>query len=98
MLCLEESSKTSYLKQPYKDYPPEATSGILNKSFVWWLNKLFVTGYQKLISDHDLFNIDPALESGHIGERLQSMWDKRGKCSNFPIAVNILTTLSKTRG
>lgn len=55
MLFFEARPKVSYLRSPYREYPPEATSGILNLSLVWWLNSLFLTGYQKLIVSQDLF-------------------------------------------
>jgi hypothetical protein len=79
MLCLEAQPKTSYLKQHYKDYPPEATSGILNLSFVWWLNRLFVAGFRKLMTTQDLFDIDHALKSEILAKRIQEAWDKRGE-------------------
>ncbi|XHG07806.1 hypothetical protein AWENTII_010938 [Aspergillus wentii] len=78
MLSLESRGKTSYLQSPYKEYPPEATSGIVNLSFVWWLNRLFATGYRKLIGSRDLFDLDPGLASATAGERLKRVWKKHG--------------------
>lgn len=76
LLCLEAQAKTSYLKPPYNRYPPEATSGILNASFVWWLNKLFVAGFRKLITSQDLFKIDTGLGSESLRNRLKLAWDR----------------------
>lgn len=84
MLCLEARSKSSYLKSPYKDLPPEATSGILNLSFVWWLNGLFATGFQKLLTMDDLSELDPALSSEALGKKMQAIWDKRGDSETMP--------------
>jgi ATP-binding cassette subfamily C (CFTR/MRP) protein 1 len=78
MLVLEAHPKRSYLKPPYKDYPPEEISGILNLSLVWWLNGLFVTGFRKLMTTQDLFDIDQSLRSDAVGEIIQKAWDKRG--------------------
>ncbi|KAE8391677.1 P-loop containing nucleoside triphosphate hydrolase protein [Aspergillus alliaceus] len=78
MLLLEMREKTSYLQSPYQEYPPEATSGIINLSFVWWINQLFVMGYRKLIGNRDLFDLDPGLASGPAGERLKRVWEKHG--------------------
>src|SRR5699024_10490853 len=44
MLLLESRKKTRYLKQAHADLPPEATSGIIIRSFLWWLNDLFRRG------------------------------------------------------
>ncbi|KAJ5401745.1 ABC transporter integral membrane type 1 [Penicillium crustosum] len=82
MLLLETRKKTSYLKSPYKEYPPEATSGIVNQSFVWWLNRLFLTGYQKIIESGDLFALEPGLGSGDAGKKLKVAWEKHGKAEN----------------
>lgn len=77
MLFFEAQTKRRHLRAPYKDYPPEATSGVINLSFVWWLNSLFVTGFRKLIASEDLFNIDRGLKSEALAERLQSVWEQR---------------------
>lgn len=79
MLLLENREKTSYLKSPYKEYPPEATCGIVNLSFVWWLNRLFLAGCRKIIGSRDLFALEPGLSSGSTGERLKKSWEKHGR-------------------
>ncbi|KAE8415945.1 putative multidrug resistance protein [Aspergillus pseudocaelatus] len=82
MLLLEMRGKASYLKSPYRDYPPEATSGIVNLSFVWWINRLFMTGYQKLMGNRDLDDLEPGLASGLAGERLKRVWEKHGSAKS----------------
>ncbi|KAJ6139789.1 ABC transporter integral membrane type 1 [Penicillium samsonianum] len=74
MLLLETREKTSYLKSPYKEYPPEATCGIVNLSFVWWLNRLFLTGCRKIIGSGDLFALEPGLSSGKAGNTFSLPW------------------------
>ncbi|PYH89693.1 putative multidrug resistance protein [Aspergillus ellipticus CBS 707.79] len=78
MLVLETREKTPYLKTPYNQYFPEATRGIINLSFVWWMNSLFITGYRKVIGSRDLFDLDPDLASAVAGEKLRRAWDKHG--------------------
>ncbi|KAB8278602.1 P-loop containing nucleoside triphosphate hydrolase protein [Aspergillus minisclerotigenes] len=75
MLLLELREKTSYPQSPYRDYPPEATSGIVNLSFVWGINRLFMTGYRKLMGNRDLYDLEPGLASGLAGERLKREWE-----------------------
>jgi ATP-binding cassette subfamily C (CFTR/MRP) protein 1 len=79
MLFLEAQQKVPHLIKPYQDYPPEATSGIWNLSLVWWINKLSVKGFRKLITTQDLFDIDRDLTSEELGRKLQNDWDKRSK-------------------
>jgi ATP-binding cassette subfamily C (CFTR/MRP) protein 1 len=78
MLVFEAQPKKSYLKPPYKDYPPEETSGILNLNLVWRLNSLLVTGFRKPMTTQDLFDIDESRRSEALGESIQKAWDKRG--------------------
>ncbi|KAK0112722.1 hypothetical protein ONS95_014458 [Cadophora gregata] len=89
MLFLEAKQKSQYLLHPYRDYPPEATSGFWNLSFVWWLNKLFVTGFQKLMTTQDLFDIDRNLTSKVAGHRLKDSWDDQAFETRYglPLAV-----------
>ncbi|KAE8358078.1 putative multidrug resistance protein [Aspergillus caelatus] len=70
MLLLEMRGKASYLKSPYRDYPPEATSGIVNLSF------------QKLMGNRDLDDLEPGLASGLAGERLKRVWEKHGSAKS----------------
>lgn len=67
-------AKTSYLKSTYK-----ATCGIVDLSFVWWLNGLFLSGWRKIIGSRDLFALDPGLSSGSTGERLKQAREKNGR-------------------
>ena len=75
LLFLEAKDKRSYLKFPYRSYPPEATSGIFNRSFFWWLNPLFTGGFRKILSLDDLYMIDQDLLSEPLQERMQKSWD-----------------------
>ena len=74
LLCLEATSKRSWLRRPYKAYPPEATSGIINRSFFWWLNPLFVSGFRKLLSLEDLYVVDDELCSERLQSRIEASW------------------------
>ena len=79
MLLLEARQKGPYLLQPYRNYPPEAKSGFWNLTFVWWLNRLFITGFNKLMTTQDLFDIDRNLTSEVVGHRLKDAWDHQGR-------------------
>jgi hypothetical protein len=98
MLILETREKTSYLKSPYKEYPPEATCGILNLSFVWWLNRLFLTGCRKIIGSTDLFDLEPGLSSGNTGERLKRAWEKHGLISAPELDISSADTHQVKQG
>ena len=79
LLFLEAQGKATYLRPPFRSLPPEATSGIFNQSFFWWLNSLIITGFSRLLSLKDLYNIDAELKSEELRKRLQEAWDTRCK-------------------
>lgn len=74
ILIFEASEKRWMLRPQYKAYPPEATSGIINRSFFVWLNSLFWSGFGKLLAIDDLFSLDKHLVSDVIHDRMQTAW------------------------
>lgn len=76
MLSLEANDKRDILRSKYRDYPPEATSGIFNRSLFWWQNELFLKGFRKLLFIDDLFTLDKHLTSEHLQDLFQSAWNK----------------------
>src|SRR5699024_11189867 len=79
MLLLESRKKTRYLKQAHADLPPEATSGIINRSFLWWLNDLFRRGLHTDLTLDDLYPLDDELASGPLSTKIQQAWSQRRK-------------------
>jgi ATP-binding cassette subfamily C (CFTR/MRP) protein 1 len=77
MLLIESRGKTNYLKPDYQSLPPEATSGIINRSLLWWLNDVFKTGSKGIISQGDLFELDPKLASENAGRNMRDAWENR---------------------
>ena len=61
LLVLESQNKTFCLKVKYQSLPPESRSGIINRSLLWWLNSLLKIGYQGIITENDLFDLDSDL-------------------------------------
>lgn len=92
MLVLEARSKRSFLKQPYRSFPPEATSGPFSRSFFWWLNSLFFRGFRNFLLFDDLYSLDENLSAERLGERMQSTWDRRGVYLLLINSIGILLT------
>jgi ATP-binding cassette, subfamily C (CFTR/MRP), member 1 len=76
LLLLESKNKRKCLKPPYNSYPPEAISGVFNRSFFWWLNPTLANGFRKLLTLDDLFKTDKKLISRHLQEGARHSWDK----------------------
>ena len=75
VLILEAQDKRSILLGQFMDLPPEATSGIYNRSLFWWLNPLFWKGFSNILRIGDLYSIDPDLKSSVLQQRFRARWD-----------------------
>lgn len=93
LLILECQSKQKFLRPPYNNYSPEATSGILNRSFFWWINPILATGFRKLITLDDLFVTDSSLNSEILLDEMQISWTK---CKYHKNLCFSLLTLSRS--
>lgn len=76
LLVLESKSKRKSLRPPYNNFSPEATSGIFNRSFFWWINPILATGFRTLITLDDLFATDSSLESDVLLEEMKISWSQ----------------------
>lgn len=79
VLILEASGKREILLDRYRDLPPEATSGIINRSLFWWLNPLLKTGFFKTLLLNDLYTLDPEIQSQDLLRKVQQAWDQTNK-------------------
>ena len=67
MLLLESAQKTRWLVSwDVKEHSPEETAGVFGLGAFLWLNRLFLAGYQKVLTMDDLFPLD----HGMISEKL----------------------------
>ena len=81
LLVLEMQGKRLYLKSPFNRLSPEATSGVINQGFFWWLNDLFFRGFRKILVFDDLYEIDSGLASEALQRRIQAQWILRSRLS-----------------
>ncbi|KAI1146779.1 putative ABC multidrug transporter [Nemania diffusa] len=52
--------------QDEKEHSPEETSGIFSLGVYFWLNRMFLLGYQKILKIKDLYPLDSSLNSRHL--------------------------------
>ncbi|PYH68010.1 uncharacterized protein BO88DRAFT_405908 [Aspergillus vadensis CBS 113365] len=76
LLALEAQNKRSYLKEPLLATSPESTSGVFARTVFWWLNRLFIIGFRKLLTLEDLFPTDSDLDSGCLRRKIRRAWKK----------------------
>ncbi|PYH48029.1 putative multidrug resistance protein [Aspergillus saccharolyticus JOP 1030-1] len=77
LLLLEIVNKRAGLYDAFRNkYSPETTSGIINRSFFWWLSPLFLRGYRRNLSLQDLDRVDQKLSARPLHDRMQTTWAK----------------------
>ena len=86
-LFLESTEKDKSL-MPNTERPktPEPFSGIWKRASFLWLSATFRKGYVKVLSVHDLPELDPKLNSQAVARELQVSWKQvRKSCSVFTL-------------
>jgi ATP-binding cassette subfamily C (CFTR/MRP) protein 1 len=79
ILVTEAIEKRSILLSRYQHYSPEATSGIYSRSFFFWLNKLMTTGFNRVLSNEDLYPIDEEMTSKILHGHAHIAWNNTNK-------------------
>lgn len=78
LLSLESRNKRPYIITAESCmHPPESVSGIINRSLMWWLNKLFQYGYKALIKPDALYTLDQDLSADNLHRRVHMAWEHR---------------------
>ncbi|KAJ4130214.1 hypothetical protein NW768_007197 [Fusarium equiseti] len=80
LLILEEIPKPSTGEKI-----PETSSGVVNRSFFWWLNDLFLQGHRGILETKDLQAIDSKFDTDHVTELLEEQWEKDPKNGQFSL-------------
>ncbi|KAF5547770.1 Canalicular multispecific organic anion transporter 2 [Fusarium mexicanum] len=73
LLILEETPKT-LLGEKKKIH--ETSSGVVNRSFFWWLNGLFLQGHRTILETQDLQAIDSKFDTEHVSAPLEKQWER----------------------
>ncbi|KAG8355299.1 Multidrug resistance-associated protein 1 [Fusarium venenatum] len=61
LFALEMKEKRESLIKARHDFTSEETAGIINRAFLWWLNRLFLIGFRKPLVLGDIFPVDREL-------------------------------------
>ncbi|KAG5781755.1 hypothetical protein H9Q73_004573 [Fusarium xylarioides] len=73
LLTLEETPK-KLLGEKEKIH--ETSSGVVNRSFFWWLNGLFLQGHRMILETEDLQAIDSKLDTDYVSAPLKKQWER----------------------
>ncbi|RYP20476.1 hypothetical protein DL765_002775 [Monosporascus sp. GIB2] len=67
LIILESQQKSRWVRWDASNHSPEETTGLFGLGSFVWLNRLFLTGYKKILTLDDLYPLDSNMAS----ERLQ---------------------------
>jgi len=85
LIALESCSKKQDLGNGGRKVSDEESAGFMSRSLFMWLDKLFLTGYQRTLTASDLEPIDSVLSASKLAndfERLQK--NHTGACDQRP--------------
>ncbi|KAK8859863.1 multidrug resistance-associated [Apiospora arundinis] len=93
MVILESIGKQSLLLEPERDYSLESTSGVVNRSWFWWLNSLLFSGFRKVLSLEELPSIHEKINSDRLSHRIQATWENWNRKGKHALALACIWSL-----
>lgn len=93
LLVLEAKEKGTLLISPYQNTPPEAKSGLYNRSLFWWLNPFLTTGFKRAIAAKDLYSLDETLTSKSLTEKSRGAWQRSNKSGQHALFWSTIACL-----
>lgn len=98
VLVTEAMEKRDILLSRHQHHPPEATSGICSRSFFWWLNSLYSSGFQRSLGNDDLYPIDDSMTSSVLRDHLRRVWTASKKESSHTLLRSTMEALQGPLG
>ncbi|KAJ5201107.1 hypothetical protein N7449_005910 [Penicillium cf. viridicatum] len=94
ILLLEAQQKSRWVGWDEKEHSPEETSGIFSLGVFFWLNKMFLVGYNKVMTIGDLYPLDSSFNARPLhDEFLKNMDYSRLKGDKFGLVKVLIRTL-----
>lgn len=73
IILLEAHRKSKWITwDDEKEHSPEETSGIFSLGVFFWLNRIFLEGYRKVLTIKDLYPLDSAMDGQLLHDRFSS--------------------------
>jgi ATP-binding cassette, subfamily C (CFTR/MRP), member 1 len=71
---LESKNKKAFFINRTRQYGTEETRGLYSRSFFWWINQLFFSGFKGDLTVESLPDLDQALSSGEVHRAVIGRW------------------------
>ncbi|KGO49054.1 ABC transporter, integral membrane type 1 [Penicillium expansum] len=94
ILLLEAQQKSRWVGWDEKEHSPEETSGIFSLGVFFWLNKIFLDGYSKILTVGDLYPLDSSFNARALhDEFLKNIDYSKLKGDKFGLVKVLIRTL-----
>ncbi|CAI7602046.1 unnamed protein product [Penicillium glandicola] len=94
ILLLEAQQKSRWVGWDEKEHSPEETSGIFSLGVFFWLNKIFLDGYSKVLTIGDLYPLDSSFNARPLHDKfLKNMNYSKLKGDQFGLVKVLIRTL-----
>ncbi len=94
VLLLESQQKSRWVDWDKNEHSPEETSGVFSLGIFFWLNRLFLAGYHKILSINDLYPLDGAMDPTRLHEKFSRHLDMaKMKGDKFGLTKVLMRTL-----
>ncbi|KAJ8120690.1 hypothetical protein ONZ43_g2663 [Nemania bipapillata] len=95
ILLLEAKEKSKWVSWDEKEHSPEETSGIFSLGAYFWLNRMFLIGYRKILKIKDLYPLDSSLNSRYLHAQFSKNVDySKMKGDKFGLVKALARTLT----
>jgi ABC-type multidrug transport system fused ATPase/permease subunit len=74
-LLLEARQKSRWVNWDEKEHSPEETSGIFSLGVFFWLNKMLLVGYRKIVTMEDLYPLDSSFDARTLHDEFSKHMD-----------------------
>ncbi|TGO14038.1 hypothetical protein BTUL_0059g00230 [Botrytis tulipae] len=94
ILLLESRQKYKSVNWNQKEHSPEETSGIFSLGVFFWLNKMFLMGYNKVLAIEDLYPLDSSFDAKSLHDGFSKNMDySKLKGDKFALLKVLIHTL-----
>ncbi|KAH8883232.1 putative ABC multidrug transporter [Thozetella sp. PMI_491] len=94
ILLLESQRKSAWVGWDEKEHSPEETSSIFSLGVFFWLNKMFLEGYKKVLTIKDLYPLDSTLDNKLLHDEFSAHMDySKIKGDKFGLVKVMVQTL-----
>ncbi|PTB62192.1 P-loop containing nucleoside triphosphate hydrolase protein [Trichoderma citrinoviride] len=79
LVVVESQRKDEILRESSAKFSPEELSGVLSRTFFWWINPILAQGWRNILTEDSLPPIGAGLSSKLLRHQASVAWDQRAK-------------------